>query len=62
MAEVVLFAVKSCMLAVHTGGKQNSILQTISALAVRARFGATQFVLVSCWQVEKQGPSQIICC
>jgi hypothetical protein len=45
MAEVMLLAVKSSMLAVHTVGEQNSILETVCALIIRDRFGAALSVL-----------------
>jgi hypothetical protein len=39
MAEVVLLAVKSSMLAVLIVGEQNYVLETVSALIIRDRFG-----------------------
>jgi len=41
MAEVMLLAVKSSMLAVCFVGEQNYILETVSALKITDRFGAT---------------------
>ena len=45
MAEVVLHAVKSSMLAVCIVGEQNYILETVSASIIRDRFGAALCVL-----------------
>jgi hypothetical protein len=45
MAEVMLLAVKSTMLAVCIVGEQNYILEIVSALIIGDRFGAALCVL-----------------
>jgi len=45
MVAVILLTVKSSMLVVCIVGEQNYILETVSALIIRDRFGAALYVL-----------------
>jgi hypothetical protein len=57
MAEVMLLAVKSSMLAACVVGEQNYILETFSALIIGDRFEAALCVLTLWQQAENKGPS-----